>query len=201
MLFSSQYHDFVKRLPWVRLKRKKMALRELDGQKRRIMTAEQVHEESRKIVSIIEQMHTFRDAKTIMVYYPIHNEVDLRHLVHNHAEDKTFLLPATISKNAMEVRIWQPNTPLVKGRFGIPEPSTPAYTGDIDLILVPGVAFDKHCQRLGRGGGYYDRFLKKFKHAKKIGVCYSFQLHSSIPHGWLDQPMDRVVTPTQAIEA
>ena len=100
----------------------------------------------------------------------------------------------------MEVRQYIKGQPLKRGRFGIPEPATPAWTGSIDLILVPGVAFDKKCRRVGRGGGYYDRFLKRYRDAKKVGVCYDFQLHTEVPHSWFDIPMQCIVTPTQAIE-
>ncbi|MCQ2345948.1 MAG: 5-formyltetrahydrofolate cyclo-ligase [Paludibacteraceae bacterium] len=200
MLFNSQWLDLRQQLPWIRINNEKKALRALDGQKRRVMDKEMAHTLSRQIVEQIEQMHCFREAHTVMIYYPIHNEVDLRHLVHEYADDKIFLLPATLSKSRMEVRQYIKGEPLIKGRFGIPEPNTPAYTGPIDLILVPGVAFDHHCHRLGRGGGYYDRFLKNIKGAVQVGVCYDFQLHDDIPHGWRDQPMQRVVTPTQTIQ-
>jgi len=129
----------------------------------------------------------------------MHNEVDLRSLVKNYCDEKVFLLPATIPGHMIEVRQYVKHEPLVNGRYGIPEPKTPAWTGNIDLILVPGVAFDKDCHRLGRGGGYYDRFLKQLKTGMKIGVCYDFQLHSDLPHALFDQMMDRVVTPSQTI--
>ncbi len=199
MLFISQIKDILKKLPWVRIRNKQLALRNINAQKRRIMTHDDVLEQSHKIVAQIEHMHTFKNAKTVMVYYPIHNEVDLRSLVHKYADEKTFLLPATTGKKKMEVRVYEKGAPLVKGRFGIPEPHTTAYTGPIDLIIVPGVAFDRECHRIGRGGGYYDRFLKNYKHSKKIGVCYAFQLHKEISYQPWDIKMDRVVTPAETI--
>lgn len=199
MLFQSQFIDLYDRLPWVHIRRQKSGLRSLDSQKRRVMSEDEVKEQSRDIVSRIANLDLFKQAKTVMVYYPIHNEVDLRHLVKLFHDEKTFLLPATTSKKRMEVRQYIKDQPLKRGRFGIPEPNTPAWDGPIDLILVPGVAFDKKCRRLGRGGGYYDRFLKRYRNAKKVGVCYDFQLHTEIPHGWFDIPMQCVITPTQAI--
>ena len=200
MLFQSQLIDLYQRLPWVYIRRQKSALRALDSQKRRVLTEDEIKEQSRQIVERIAQMPLFQKAKTVMIYYPIHNEVDLRHLVKLFHDEKTFLLPATTSKKRMEVRQYVKGEPLKRGRFGIPEPNTPAWTGMIDLILTPGVAFDKRCRRLGRGGGYYDRFLKNYREAKKVGVCYDFQLHTEIPHGWFDVPMNAVVTPSQSIE-
>jgi 5-formyltetrahydrofolate cyclo-ligase len=100
----------------------------------------------------------------------------------------------------MEVRPYDGEDMMRKGRLGVPEPQTPTYKGHIDLMLVPGVVFDHHCNRIGRGGGYYDKFLAKYPHVKKVGVCYAFQLKKhEIPHLWRDRKVDRVVTPQQTI--
>lgn len=199
MLFESQIIDFLKTLPSNRIEKKKSEVRGLDSQQRRVMSPEAVKEGSRKICEKIEAMTAWKQAKTVMLYYPIHNEVDLRPLVHKYIDEKQFLLPATLSEHKMEVRQLVKGEPLLKGRFGIPEPNTPAWTGDIDLIFVPGVAFDKDLHRLGRGGGYYDRFLAELKTPMRIGVCYDFQLHTDLPHSVFDEKMNRVVTPTRTI--
>jgi len=199
MLFVSQFHDLLGRLPWVRLRRQKAALRSLDLQKRRILTPEQVEEYSAAVVKRIEELHHFHKAKTVLIYYPVHNEVDLRQLVVRHCDEKTFLFPAVRHGHRMEVRTYEKHMHLHKGRYGIPEPHTPAYEGPIDLIIVPGVSFDRKCHRLGRGGGYYDRFLTRYPMTFCVGVCYDNQLHKEVPFGWRDKTMDRVITPTQTI--
>jgi len=199
MLFESQILDIMRRLPITRIAKEKAEIRGLDSQRRRVMSHEEVIEGSHKIVEQIERMQCWKEAKTVMVYYPINNEVDLRSLVKKYHDEKVFLLPATLPGHLIDVRQYVKNEPLVKGRYGIPEPKTPAWKGDIDLVLVPGVAFDKELHRLGRGGGYYDRFLKRLKVGKKIGVCYDFQLHDNLPHAIFDQMMDRVVTPSKTI--
>ena len=199
MLFESQLEDFIALLPWSRAKKEKSALRGLAEQKRRMLSAEQVAADSALIIAQIEQMSAFQNAKTVMVYYPIHNEVDLRPLVAKYAGQKTFLFPVT-HRRSMEVRPYDGEDMMRKGRFGVPEPQTETYTGRIDLILVPGVLFDQHCYRIGRGGGYYDRFLSRHSHAVKIGVGYAFQLKThSLPHTWNDYKLDRIVTPNQTI--
>ena len=201
MLFDSQYRDLKNYLPWHRIQRMKDALRGIDAQKRRIHTSEQVHADSHQIVAHLEEMDCFKQAQTIMVYYPMDNEVDLRSLVKKYADQKTFLLPCTsLRRRKIKVRTYVKGAPLKKGAFGIPEPSTPIYKGKIDLIIVPGIAYDLECHRLGRGGGCYDRFLKNFKKSIKIGVCYDFQLHDVIPHNFFDKSMDWVVTPSKTIE-
>ena len=100
----------------------------------------------------------------------------------------------------MEVRPYDGEDMMRKGRLGVPEPQTETYQGHIDLIIVPGVVFDQHCHRIGRGGGYYDKFLANQLMSTKIGVCYSFQLRKhDIPHMFSDRRMDRVVTPLSTI--
>lgn len=199
MLFESQIRDLKMHLPWVRVRYEKTALRALDEQKRRIMTPEEVKEASHEIVARIEETQHFQNAEVVMLYYPILNEVDLRSLVTRYDGEKTFLLPATLPRHEMEVRVVHKDTKLVKGRYGVPEPPTEAYKGKIDLILVPGVAFDKNLYRLGRGGGYYDHFLRRYRHVFKIGVCYRTQLHDHVPHDRHDMRMDHVACPDTVI--
>lgn len=199
MLFESQVHDFWSILPWIRTRREQRALRAIVEQKRRIMTKEQVEEQSALIMAQLEQMSAFREAKTVLLYYPIHNEVDLRPLLTKYKGQKIFLLPVT-HRHSMEVRPYDGEDMMRRGRLGVPEPQTSTYRGHIDLIIVPGVVFDQHRHRIGRGGGYYDRFLRKQLTAKKVGVCYSFQLKKhTIPHSWRDQKLDRIITPQQTI--
>ena len=199
MLFESQVHDFWSILPWIRTRREQRALRAIVEQKRRIMTKEQVAEQSALIMAQLEQMSAFREAKTVLLYYPIHNEVDLRPLLTKYKGQKIFLLPVT-HRHSMEVRPYDGEDMMRRGRLGVPEPQTSTYRGHIDLSLVPGVVFDQHRHRIGRGGGYYDKFLSKHPFAKKIGVCYAFQLKKhTIPHRMHDLKMDRVVTPQRTI--
>lgn len=199
MLFDAQLHDFIAWLPWNRISREQTALRAVVEQRRRVMDKDKVAEDSARIIAQIEQMAAFREAKVVMMYYPVHNEVDLRPLLAKYEGQKIFLLPVT-HRHSMEVRPYDGEEMMRKGRLGVPEPQTQPYSGHIDLMLVPGVVFDHHCHRIGRGGGYYDKFLRKHPYATKVGVCYSFQLKKhTIPHKRTDQKMDRIVTPLQTI--
>lgn len=196
MLFNSQLTDLKKFLPWVQIKRAKQELRGILEQKRRVLTDEQIATESASIIRHLENSEEFRSAKTIMVYYPIHHEVNLMPLVEKYGSEKVFLFPIT-HRSSIEVRPYEGTDKMKKGKFHIPEPQTPAYTGRIDLILIPGVAFDKQGNRLGRGGGYYDRFLRHHGRSCQIGVAYEFQLQSrSLPHNRLDHRVDKVITPS-----
>lgn len=83
---------------------------------------------------------------------------------------------------------------LVLGRFGIREPAPGPRLGQLDLIVVPGLAFTEEGGRLGRGAGFYDRFLSKIsRNTVKIGVCFEFQRVSEIPHECYDMKMDAVI--------
>lgn len=199
MLFDSQIHDFLCWLPWVRIRKEQSSMRAIVEQRRRLLSKDEVASDSAHIISQIEQMSVFREAQTVMLYYPVHNEVDLRELLTKYEGQKTFLLPVT-HRRSMEVRPYDGEDMMRKGRLGVPEPQTQTYKGHIDLMIVPGVVFDQHCHRIGRGGGYYDKFLAHHPNTKKIGVCYEFQLKKhSIPHTIRDVKVDRVVTPQRTI--
>lgn len=201
MLFASQIQDLKLLLPWVRVRRAQLAMRGIVEQQRRVMTPEQVAEQSALIMARLEHMPSFKAAKTVMLYYPIHNEVDLRPLLNKYAGEKTFLFPVT-HRRYMDAHPYEGEEMMFKGHYGIPEPQTPPYKGKIDLILVPGVVFDQRGHRIGRGGGYYDKFLSRHSSVKKVGVCYAFQLKKhNIPYHLWDVRMDRVVTPQLTIES
>lgn len=199
MLFEAQLHDLKMMLPWVSARNEQKALRAIVEQRRRMLSPEEVKADSARIVAQVEQMSAFQQAKTVLIYYPIHNEVDLRPLLTKYGDQKTFLFPVT-HRHSMEVRPYDGEDMMRKGRLGVPEPQTETFKGHIDLIFVPGVVFDQHRHRIGRGGGYYDKFLANHLAATKIGVCYDFQLKKhSIPHLLRDQKMDRIVTPQATI--
>jgi 5-formyltetrahydrofolate cyclo-ligase len=87
------------------------------------------------------------------------------------------------------------------GHYGIKEPlsPTPFPMNQIDLIAVPGVAFDRAGNRLGRGGGYYDRLLDGFP-GVSVAVAFSFQILHQIPHEAHDRPVDSLITEREIIK-
>ena len=147
----------------------------------------------------IEQLHCFRHARVVMFYYPVHHEVDLRPLLDKYKDEKTILLPVT-HHDYIELRQYIGADNLKKGHYGIPTPQTATYHGKPDLVIVPGLAFDKDLVRMGRGKGYYDRFLRKLGKVSKVGVCYDFQIQDSVPWSWHDVRMDKVITPSANYE-
>jgi 5-formyltetrahydrofolate cyclo-ligase len=198
MLFESNIKQLIQLLPSNKLRREKNQVRELLVQKRRIMLAAERAELSQMVLEQLERMQCFCDAKTILLYYPVQNEVDVLPLVKRYKKEKTILFPVS-HRRGMTVHPYAGNEMMHRGKFGIPEPTTPAYEGKIDLIIVPGVAFDRKGCRLGRGGGYYDRFLKKQTHATLVGVGYDFQLIDEVPAARHDQCVHRIILPSQTI--
>ena len=199
MLFESNIKDLLNLLPQRRLHRAKQRIRKLLIQKRRMLAAEERSSLSESILSQLEKMTVFREAKTVLLYYPKNNEVDVLPLFKRYKRDKTLLLPVT-HRDRMTAHPYEGNDKMHRGKFGIPEPTTPEFQGKIDVIIVPAVAFDRAGNRLGRGGGYYDRFLKKQPHATLIGVGYDFQLVDEVPVRKHDQKVHRIILPSQTIQ-
>lgn len=143
----------------------------------------------------------FQTSDTILTYMPIRTEVDLRSLLVTFP-NKHWLLPRILPEEEHRM-VFHPYDPrhLVQHPFGMaePAPSLPeVLPGEIQLVLVPGLAFD-HCGwRLGYGGGYFDRFLKDFR-GVSVGVVFQALLFESIPHGEHDIPMQWLVTEEEMI--
>ena len=93
----------------------------------------------------------------------------------------------------MDFYCWSSQDPLQINKYGIPEPASGKKIVP-NILLVPLVAFDKNCNRIGYGGGYYDRYIKKIKKIITIGLGYSFQRINQIPADKYDVKLDFIVT-------
>jgi 5-formyltetrahydrofolate cyclo-ligase len=198
MLFETNIKDLLRLLPSRKLQLAKNKMRELLVQRRRVMSAQDCQMYSQQILDQLEKMTCFCEAKTVLLYYPIQNEVNVLPLVKKYKHEKTLLFPVS-HRHGMTVHPYAGNKNMHRGKFGIPEPTTPAYEGGIDLVIVPAVAFDTKGRRLGRGGGYYDRFIKKQTHAVLVGVGYDFQLVDEVPAARHDQRVHRIILPSKTI--
>jgi 5-formyltetrahydrofolate cyclo-ligase len=148
-----------------------------------------------------------RTSRRIAAYLPVNGEMDPLPLMnHLWSLGKTLYLPvlAGFPDRKLWFSAYKPGEPLVSNRFGIPEPARvhPGRAGTVflDLVLLPLVAFDATGNRLGMGGGYYDRclaFIKRRHHWRKprlMGMAYEFQRLAHIdPQPW-DVPLDAVAT-------
>ena len=146
---------------------------------------------------------TYRSAQSIALYAPIHGEVATDLLCAQAlAEGKAVLFPVTMAHGLVFRQIFAVAS-LIPGAFGIYEPEAAAPAWDptnIDLIVVPGVAFDRQGRRIGYGKGYYDRALHPLEGSGCLyGLCYDFQLLDEIVEIHHDVRMDGVVTEHRVI--
>ncbi len=161
------------------------------------MKVQDVKGASERIAARVMELEPVRRARTIMGFYPIHNEVDLRPLLNIlKGEGKTILLPRVTGNKDIEAVIYNSQQELRAGVYGILEPQGDAsspYT--IDAVLVPGLVFDAQGYRLGYGAGYYDRFLPLLrKDAFRCGVCYEYQVVDNVHPHPEDIPVHWIVT-------
>lgn len=174
-------------------------MRELLAQRRRLLTKEQITELSAMLLTHLETLPAFQAARTVLIYYPTHNEVDVLPLIKKYKHEKLFLFPV-VHRRSMDACPYEGNAKMHRGKFKIPEPTTEPYRGTIDMVLVPGVGFDAQGNRLGRGGGYYDKFLALLpSKTVLVGMAYDFQLVEQVPAGRRDKHMNYIVTPTQGV--
>jgi len=141
-------------------------------------------------------------AEKIMLYYPIKTELDTRPLLTELLQrGKQIGLPVCKENYTLEIRQICEFEKLILGKFGLAEPdkAAPLIRSDtLEMILLPGLAFDQRGYRLGYGAGYYDRFLSQAPQAFKLGLSYDFQLKSEIPFEPHDLSVDAVLTPTNS---
>lgn len=147
---------------------------------------------SERIVQHIEQCEAFRTAHSVLCYWPLADEVQIEPLIENYWQTKQFYLPV-VRGDEIEIRLFRGRDHMQSGAFGIMEPVGEAYGGVVDLVIVPGLAFDLQGHRLGRGRGYYDRFLPSTR-ARKIGVAFRLQIVEAVPADEWDVVMDEVIT-------
>ena len=145
------------------------------------------------LFSYLENLEQVRNSKKILLYHPMTDEIDVMKAVRKWAETKEIYLPA-IEGDDIVIRQYKSEQDLKIGKYGILEPVGAVLDNpeEIDLVIVPGRAFDIRGYRLGRGKGYYDRLLPKMR-AIKIGVCFDCQYIFRVPAEEHDIPMGYVV--------
>ena len=155
--------------------------------------------ESQKTFRKIEQMPDFQQAKSILIYWSMDDELPTHDFITKWSATKTILLPV-IKNDKMYIMPFSSKEKLVVGEHGIWEPNSQIeYINSIDIAIIPGVAFDRDKNRMGRGKGYYDMYLEN-KHIKKWGVGFDFQYYDKIPIDSYDIKMDKIFTASFTIE-
>ena len=139
----------------------------------------------------------WQTSATILLYSPLPEEVDLLPLLAS-ATSPSVLFPR-VEGESLGLYRYSPGSNWVMGPFGLREPDPEswdrAFPEDIDLAIIPGLAFDHAGARLGRGRGFYDRLLGEHEfRGRKIGLCWDFQFLDSVPREPHDIVMNQVIT-------
>lgn len=163
--------------------------------RQRIAGEDKIRSES-QIITRIRALPQYREARTIALYVPVRGEVDLLPLLED--PGKTALFPKVHGEDLAFYPAAGIDT-FIPGRFGIPEPPEgPVFpVGDIDLMFVPGISFDRTGHRIGYGKGYYDRLMRAKTHAAAVGVCFDECLVDRLPADSWDVQVEYVVTQTE----
>ena len=175
----------------------KSELRQQMRELKRQFTQQQLDELSLSVILRLKSL--LAEAHTVLAFYSLPDEVNTHQLVDDLvAEGKTLLLPKVLDDATMELRRYTGQSDLEEGAFHIMEPIGERFTDytSIEMILVPGMAFDSLGHRLGRGKGYYDRFLRgleSFPQIHTVGVCFDFQKVAEVPTDEYDMAVDEVV--------
>ena len=175
----------------------KSDLRDYIREQKSLYTQEQLTDMSAAVVGSVIFGGQWSVANTILLYYPLADEVDVRPLIHMAYQASLRVLLPVVIGNDLGLRLYKGEESLRAGAYNIMEPEGPLFPPEdynqIQLAIVPGMAFDASGHRLGRGKGYYDRFLPQLPQAYKIGVCYPFQFLTDIPSEEHDVLMNEVV--------
>ncbi len=174
-------------------------IRKAMRKQRAALSASEVEQLSAGVVSRIFASEEFKAAKTVMLYRTFKGEVSLEALLSApECQGKTLAFPLCISNTEMIAVVPEGEGSWKTGMYGIQEPvaekSRKISPEEIDLMLCPCTAFDEKCNRLGMGGGYYDRFLPKCTNAHIAAVAYEFQKSPDIYVNRHDFKMEKVFT-------
>lgn len=157
---------------------------------------EDIYERQNKIINEIEMSSEFKKAKVILSYYPLSCEFDLSSLIISNP-NKKWLLPRVIGKGRMLLFEVDELHQLLDTKYGKVTPATNKFykADQVDMVILPGLAFDKKGYRLGRGMAYYDRFLAKLdKKIPSFGIIPSELYLDSINHEEHDMPVKKVIS-------
>jgi 5-formyltetrahydrofolate cyclo-ligase len=162
------------------------------------LSPDEVTADSIAVCRTLAEWPRLQEARHVLTYLAFQNELDLSYLFE--------LLPRThwavprVDRQQLVLHAYQPER-LVRHRFGMLEPAAnlpPVDASVLDVVLVPGVAFDRRGGRLGFGGGFYDRFLLTTP-ALRVGATYDQCVAEALPMSERDQRMDWLFTPSEQI--
>ncbi len=176
-------------------------LRKIYSEKREAIEQGRKKELDAKIIKRFMSLATYRYAHTLLMYYPVRSEIDIRELIVNALSDgKRVALPrCEETGSVMNFHYINSLDELSEGRFGIMEPSENSEMFSYDklsgpcAVIIPALAYDKNGYRLGYGKGFYDRYFSN-PGISKVGLIYSDFITDSLPHGRYDIAIDLLVS-------
>jgi 5-formyltetrahydrofolate cyclo-ligase len=168
---------------------------------RRATPPEQREVLSKKVAEQVLSLPELASPSRVAGYLAFGSEVQTRHLLEEMAERGHELYLPFVEGSEMQVARWEPGDPLVQSSYGPKEPSLRKATDParLDLVLVPGLAFDRCGRRLGWGGGFYDRFLERAAGVTSVGLGFHSQLIEAVPVGPTDRRLAVVVTDLEVV--
>ena len=177
----------------------KCRIRSLYKEMRKTVNKAAYEESSVRLCERIVQSEPFREARSVMMYLAMPQEANVDAAIRVALEEgKEVYVPLCMDRTTMKAVRLDSLERTVTGAYGIrtPEPDAPSVeASELDVVFVPGLAFDRAGGRMGMGAGYYDRFLAAVPVAKRIGIAFSFQVSSvPLPTGPYDLPMGALVT-------
>ena len=173
----------------------KTILRKKMKEQKRSMTQEQIIRASERLGELFASCEPYRKANTIYFYLPYNQEVRTVPMLERALlEGKRVAVPKVYGDEMRFIYI-ENLSGIAPGSFGIPEPVADGPVADdpTALVLMPGLAFDRQGNRMGYGGGFYDKFLNQEPNHPTVALCYEFQMQPSLPVEAYDVPVDLVL--------
>lgn len=173
----------------------KKALRQQIRERKRAMTEEEIVLRSEKLADLFAASEIYQNAKTVYGYLPYNQEVRTVPILERAIRDGKRVAVPKIYGDTMNFLYLDDLAKVEKNSMGIPEPvaDEPVAEDQTALVLMPGLAFTKNGDRMGYGGGFYDRFLAQEPQHPTVALCYDFQVVESLPTEEFDIPVDMVL--------
>jgi len=162
------------------------------------------------VISFLDKYYGKRKRLTIGLYYPIHSEVDTMDIIKYIISFGWSVYLPTIKGTEMKYKKFESFDNLKEGPFGINEPSRGRIAKSLDVLFVPGLAFDKKGYRIGYGKGYFDKYLSNIKKVRAsnkrknktivLGLAFDFQINTQVPRQEHDVKVDYIITETRIIK-
>lgn len=183
--------------------REKATLRDRMRAERAAIPAPQRRSLETRVEARVLALPAIEAARTVLLFYAFGTEIATRVLADRLRERGKRLLLPYVERGEIEAAEVRAGDRLVETEYGPREPRrrVPVRREDVDVVITPGMAFDRHGRRLGYGGGRYDRFLARLgEDALRVGIAFSVQLVEEVPAGPHDALLDLVVTDAEVVD-